>query len=122
MRQADATAARAAQVGAREAFVRAHVGDDVPPTLDALLDHLLPRTEGPRRELRYTRRASAWRLELWIDGALALDREVPPPVDGALGTVLHLRSRGAPEARLLSSIEALEVRRAADGFVLVRDA
>lgn len=44
-RQADAARDRAAQVDAREAFVRTQVGEDVPPTLDALLDHLLPTRE-----------------------------------------------------------------------------
>ena len=121
-RQADAARDRAAQVAAREAFVRTQVGEDVPPTFDALLDHLLPTRETTRRELRYARRAGAWRLELWVDGALTLDREVPPPVDVALGTLLQLRSSGEPEAPVLSSLAGLEVRRVAGGFVVVRDA
>lgn len=100
--------------------MRTHVGADGPPTLDALLDHLLPIHGAPRRELRYTRRAGAWRLELWIDGARALEHEVPPPVDVALGTLLQLRSTGEPEARAVSSLAGLEVRRATEGFVVVR--
>lgn len=102
--------------------MRTQVGEDVPPTFDALLDHLLPTRETTRRELRYARRAGAWRLELWVDGALTLDREVPPPVDVALGTLLQLRSSGEPEAHVLSSLAGLEVRRVAGGFVVVRDA
>jgi len=79
-------------------------------------------TGAPDRELRYTRHAGAWRLELWTAGGIMLDEEVPPPVDVALGTLLYLRSAGEPEAHVLSSLAGLEVRRAATGFVVVRSA